>query len=212
MQINPEDIIGNRYHKLIVVEYAGRSRRIVSGKNQGWHHYYNCLCDCGRTHRADRESLRFKKTKSCGCLISPDIDNPNTKHPDYHVWLAMKNRCNNLKSDDYKEYGGRGITVCPSWSNSFKQFIGDMGVRTTNGLSIDRIDNDKGYSPDNCRWATQTEQNLNKRNNVKCSYVYYAKNTNKWYTRYTKDNKSFGLGYFTEWWDAVCARKSWENR
>ena len=85
-----------------------------------------------------------------------------SRTPEYRVWAAMIQRCMNPNSTNYKRYGGRGITVCIPWLCSFEQFVADMGPRPP-GHSIDRINNDKGYSPDNCRWATPQEQVHNQR-------------------------------------------------
>lgn len=100
-------------------------------------------------------------------------NNPSYKHgmtdtPTYRSWAAMLTRCTNDKLPQYKDYGGRGVTVCERWFD-FCHFYADMGVRP-DGKSLDRIDNDKGYSPDNCRWATRTEQNKNSRHNVHLEY------------------------------------------
>lgn len=84
----------------------------------------------------------------------------------YHCWINMRVRCTNKNHKQYKDYGGRGITVCPEWMDSFEAFYQDMGNKPDASYSLDRIDNDKGYSPDNCRWATRSMQNSNKRNTV----------------------------------------------
>lgn len=86
------------------------------------------------------------------------------KNPLYPIWISMKARCNNLNHAAYPSYGGRGIKVCTEWANSFPNFLKDMGDKPTQKHSIDRINNDMGYLPDNCRWATMTEQSRNRRN------------------------------------------------
>lgn len=86
--------------------------------------------------------------------------------PEYRCWSSIKTRCNNKRYFQYHFYGGRGITICDEWKNNFLQFLKDMGRRPGNNYSIDRINNNKGYSKENCRWTTISEQNRNKRNSV----------------------------------------------
>jgi hypothetical protein len=96
--------------------------------------------------------------------IKKKIDDVGTRSPTHSSWSSMKDRCFNKNSPAYYAYGGRGITVCCRWKNSFKRFVEDMGVRPSINHSIDRIDNNKGYSKNNCRWATKKEQQRNKYN------------------------------------------------
>jgi hypothetical protein len=108
------------------------------------------------------------KRDKCGRFVSgtPSIGNPRhnlRKTPEYYVWRNMKSRCYNRSNPNYKNYGGRGITVCDRWLDSVETFVLDMGQRPTPKHSIDRKDNDKGYTPDNCRWATWTIQANNRR-------------------------------------------------
>lgn len=134
--------------------------------------HWVCLCACGNTSIVRADHLRAGITSSCGCAASEQIILRNiasAKHRlcdtrTYKSWQSMRTRCLNKRSDQYPDYGARGITVCSRWE-SFEAFLEDMGERP-DGHSIDRIDNDKGYEKSNCRWATMRDQENNKRNNV----------------------------------------------
>jgi hypothetical protein len=135
--------------------------------------------------------------------------------PEYNSWRNMKARCHNPSHNRYHDYGGRGITVCDKWSDSFAVFLEDMGEKPTPTHSIDRIDNEGSYKPDNCRWATPTEQNRNhrirKNNSSGISGVSRYRN-NKWYVRIKVCGEEVHLGYTKDFFEACCQRKSAENK
>jgi len=136
--------------------------------------------------------------------------------PEYSTFTSMHTRCYNKNSSAYKNYGGRGILVCKKWYRNFRSFIADMGLRPSMEHSIDRRNNNEGYSPDNCYWATPTQQNRNVRKNSKnisgCRGVGWRKDRHKWRVTLGLGGRQIQLGDHVQWWDAVCARKSAENR
>ena len=153
---------GQRFGRVLVLGPGGR---------QGTTPRWRCVCDCGRELFVQGASLRTGRQQSCGCLKSETAATLHRKHgltasPEARIWSTMKQRCMNPNNASFSEYGGRGIRVCDRWADSFESFLADMGPRPSPRHSIDRIKNDKGYEPANCRWATRSEQNSNTRRNV----------------------------------------------
>lgn len=135
-------------------------------------------------------------------------------HPLYNTWRAMRARCYNQNAIEYDRYGGRGITVCPEWRESPAQFISDMGPKPTPKHTVERTNNDLGYSPENCRWATMTEQQRNKRmdkrNKSGVTGVCWFKPVKRWQVRINANRKTISLGYFNNISEAAEARKQGE--
>lgn len=147
------------------------------------------------------------------------MDNPyatNIKHgmhgtPEYNAWRAMKARCKNPKHKQYEGWGGRGIAVCSRWNDDFAAFYNDMGDKPSSAHSIDRIDNDGDYMPDNCRWATLSQQNRNKRvpekNAAGVKGVRFNNQAGKWIAQITINGKQYHLGRHADIHMAINARR-----
>jgi hypothetical protein len=163
------DLTGKVFGRLAVV--SEDPVKSLSGKTR-----WNCRCECGNLTVVITASLNNGSTKSCGCLQKEvaSSNSPKTHgmfgSQEYNSWQSMKSRCTNENNQDYPDYGGRGITVCDEWMNSFEAFYRDMGPKPGPGYSLDRGEVNGNYNKDNCRWATPTEQSNNKRNNVRYEY------------------------------------------
>lgn len=167
-----KDLTGQRFGRLTVIERAenNKSGRVC----------WKCLCDCGNKHIVSSNNLLRGEVKSCGCLRD-DLKKENHHRfihgmkntPLYHSWATMKQRCFNPKTEKYSRYGGRGITIYPDWVNSFKTFydyVSKLPHFGEKGYTLDRIDNDGNYEPNNLRWATVKEQSRNRSNNHLVDY------------------------------------------
>ena len=152
------DLTGERFGRLTVL------KRDMSQKRTVW----ICKCDCGNTKSVQSTHLRSGATTSCGCYHKERASQANKTHgltrsSLHNRWKAIRQRCNNPNDPRYKDYGGRGITLCPAWDDfeAFAKWAEENGYEP--GMQLDRIDNNKGYSPDNCRWCTSAENNHNRR-------------------------------------------------
>jgi hypothetical protein len=163
-----DNLTGIRFSYLLVQKRNQTNTN--SGKPQ-----WVCLCDCGRVVVVAANNLKAGNVKSCGCWRKERMTIENRTHglsntPEYDAWAAMKRRCFLETNENYSRYGGRNITVCESWINSFENFYEDMGPRPSPEHTLDREDNNGNYDKNNCRWATQLEQANNRSTNTYCEF------------------------------------------
>ena len=170
---------GDRYGRLTVV--AEIESRIARSKRRT-HRYriVRCQCACGALADVSLTHLRSGGTASCGCLGKKNATRHGKRYtPTYEIWKTMRQRCVNPRNRKFRLYGGRGISVCDRWLNSFVSFLEDMGERPE-GCSIDRINNDGNYEPGNCRWATRTQQARNTRQTTLITFGGHTRCLTEW--------------------------------
>jgi len=163
------NLLGQKFGMVTAIE--------IMGKNKSGNYTWKCICDCGGTKIFSSDYLRSGHTPSCGCKKE---SHGLRKHPLYRIWAGIKTRCYNPKVRSFKDYGGRGILMCPKWKDSFTSFYNDTISGYKVGLQIERIDNDKGYSPKNCKWGTPKQQANNKRTNVVLTYMGKTQTAPEW--------------------------------
>lgn len=166
---------GDKFGKWTIIEEI--APKIISNKPR---RMFRCKCECGNIGEVQLVCLRNRHSTSCGCEQKKRASIANTKHglekhPLYNTWKNMKNRCNNPNASEYNNYGGRGICVCEDWSNNFQNFYNwAINNGWSKELTIDRIDTNGNYCPENCRWST-VEVQMN--NMTKNHYIEYNENT-----------------------------------
>lgn len=197
-----QDLTGQRFGRLTVIKRVENDKR----GNSRW----LCRCDCGNEKVVSSHNLKNGHAKSCGCFRRDIAKTKLYTHGKYKtrlfgIWTGIKNRCYNKKETAYKHYGGRGITMCDKWLNDFQAFY-DWSI--ANGYdekakkyecTIDRIDNNKGYSLENCRWVTQSIQNRNKRTNNNLTYNGETHCLKEWAEILGVNYKSFYNRFFNGW-------------
>lgn len=175
------DLTGQRFGRLVVIEDTGKTS--TPGRNKIW----LCRCDCGKLIEVHSGRLRCGETKSCGCLkFSKRSEHPEYKEERlYSVWVGMRRRCRSEKVKEYKNYGGRGISICKEWDDyaTFREWALLAGYDENAGINectLDRIDVNGDYCPRNCRWVNSGVQNNNRRNNRLITYHGKTQTVAQW--------------------------------
>lgn len=169
--------VGQKFGRLTLIKEAPK---LPSNAGRRW----LCRCDCGRTREASQTNLRRGLVKSCGCLVVDALRSrathglSNTK--EYDAWKSMLRRCYDPRTERYPVYGGRGIRVCERWRDGFENFLADIGFAPSQSHSIDRIDVNGDYEPQNCRWATPKEQSRNTSRNIRLTLNGQTKTLAEW--------------------------------
>lgn len=177
-----KDLTGMKFGRLTVLMYGDPAIRKDGRRDTT----FVCKCDCGNIIVVRGASLKNGNTSSCGCKRIESISQLRRTHGMtqtrlYRIWLRMKQRCNNENSDDYQYYGAHGISVCDEWLNDYKVFEEwSMNNGYGDSLTIDRIDVDGNYSPENCRWTTRKIQSNNTHSNRKITYGNKTQTLSEW--------------------------------
>lgn len=200
----------------MVGQRFGRYTVLAEMEKRGTQLLYKCECDCGNIRIVYGGNLKSGHSQSCGCRNKEIITtHGKSKTIEYCAWLDMKQRCTDQNQKRYCDYGGRGITICEKWLNSFETFYKDMGKRPAHCHSLDRMDNEGNYNKDNCQWATRTTQQHNSRlfiTNTSGVKGVHLNKKGKYEAYINAANKKIGLGHFSTLEEATIARKNGEQK
>jgi hypothetical protein len=199
--------IGQKFNRLTIIADAPDTIR----KNNSLRRNVQCLCECGKIKTIDYFRVTSGGSQSCGCLQKERTSKASTTHghaaksskkrtKEYQTWAHIKQRCTNPNNKSYPDYGGRGITVCQSWLDSFEQFLHDVGYAPKlQDVSIGRIDNSGNYEPGNVRWEQRAEQSLNTRRNVRIEFNGETKTLKEWSVLYKLDPETLRMRLKAGW-------------
>lgn len=201
MKLDTEKIKGQKYGRLTIIELDHMK---TYTNHNGKVPYVKCLCDCGNITIVSLPSIKAGNSASCGCFNKELASKRSKTHglsktTEYSIYIDIKKRCYTKTSTHYKDYGGRGITICQEWLDDFMNFYNDMGEKPGDEYSIDRIDNNGNYSKENCKWSTQSQQCRNRRSSVKLEFNGVTKNLIDW-------AEELGFSYDLLW-DRIFAQK-----
>lgn len=187
------DYTGVKYNNITVISYYGK-------KPNANRHFWNARCDCGEKMIITATKIRKNQPKSCSACRKPNKTHGKTNTRLFYIWQSMKGRCYNENNQDYYNYGARNIKVCDEWLNDFMGFYNwSINNGYNSNLSIDRIDNDKGYCPSNCRWATDIEQANNKKNNIIIEYKGVRDTLPNWARKMGISAGTLQSRYYNNW-------------
>lgn len=195
MKARYKDLTGQKFGRLTVIGLKESHTRKK---------YWICQCECGNIKTVRSDSLQSGAIRSCGCLKKEQDKKNLTKHYShmqsgtriYNIWQGMKSRCYNIHDPRYHRYGGRGIIICEQWLNDFNSFYDwSMHNGYSDILTIDRIDNEKGYDPDNCRWVDLKTQSRNRDSNIKITIGNATKTLMEWCEIFELDYKAIHARY-----------------